>query len=445
MKISKLLSPFLFLGLVLTVINCTDENIIDAPVLPPPAVEGFTATEGNGLVTLNWTKGDPKFVTNYELKYTPGDGEPINIPNTETSYTVNGLVNDTEYTFTLVAQKTIQTTTQSSEKVSITATPFEPDTAGPEITSFKFLAASNPDMALETEDRVDLTGTIDLENNTITFSEADVSAYVYRDKLVATFEVEAGATVAIGGADQTSGTTVQDFTSSVEYVVTKDGKTRTFIVTVNKNFFATIPDDNLRSFLISEGLPFNADNQLESNATAVIEYKSGAKINIDNVGIANVKGIEFFVTAKEIDAERNSFPSINISRNAGVKNILIGLNANIDNIEIGDKTDLEIIYMNDAINLTEMVMQPIIDANSGLKRFYAQGVGTGLASINVDNLTAMERLRLNESTAMASAASINTMLSKNPPIASDLGNLRVYKDSDGSQCGSYDASTYQCN
>jgi len=90
-------------------------------------------------------------------------------------------------------------------------------------------------------------------------------------------------------------------------------------------------------------------------------------------------------------------------------------------------------------------MQPIIDANSGLKRFYAQGVGTGLASINVDNLTAMERLRLNESTAMASAASINTMLSKNPPIASDLGNLRVYKDSDGSQCGSYDASTYQCN
>ena len=90
-------------------------------------------------------------------------------------------------------------------------------------------------------------------------------------------------------------------------------------------------------------------------------------------------------------------------------------------------------------------MQPIIDANLGLKRFYAQGVGTGLASINVDNLVAMERLRLNESTAMASATSINTMLGKNPPIASDLGNLRVYADSDGAQCGSYDPTTYQCN
>ena len=68
-----------------------------------------------------------------------------------------------------------------------------------------------------------------------------------------------------------------------------------------------------------------------------------------------------------------------------------------------------------------------------------------VVSLNVDNLVAMERLRLNESTAMASAASINTMLGKNPPIATDLGNLRIYADVDGVQCGSYDTATYECN
>jgi len=441
----KLKSIYIIAFIISIIFSCTDDNIIDAPVFPPPAVEGLTAVPGNGLVTLNWDNGNISLFTNYSLTYTPSDGEAINIPNNENTITINGLVNDTEYTFTLVAQNTVQLTTQSSEPAIVKATPFEPNTSGPELASFSFLAASNPNMALAQEDRTDLTGAIDLDNNTVTFTENDVSAYVYRDALVATFDVPVGAVVVVNGEEQTSGVSVQDFSLPVQYEITENGITRRYAVTVNKNQFATIPDDAFRAFLVAEGLPFNANNQLEYNSTMVTEYQAGGKINIDNVGIANVKGIEFFVGVKEIDAERNSFSSINVSRNAGLKNILVGLNANIDNIEIGDKTDLEIIYINDAIKLTETVMQPIIDANPGLKRFYAQGVGTSLASINVDNLTAMERLRLNESTAKASATSINTMLSKNPPIASDLGNLRIYADADGAQCGSYDPTTYQCN
>ena len=445
-KMKHFISPiYLILVLVLTVFSCTKDNIIDAPHFPPPAVEGFEVTPGNGEVTLNWLKGNTSLITNYSLSYTPSDGEPIIIPNTETSYTVNGLVNDQEYTFTLVAQKTIQTATQSSEAVTVTTTPFEPNLEGPEITSFTFLAASNPDMALEATDRVDLTGTIDLDNNTITFSDADVSAYIYRDKLVATFEVETGATVSVGGTDQTSGTSVQDFTSPLQYVVTKDGQSRTFTVTVNKNFFATIPDDAFRAFLIGKGLPFNAENQLETNAQAVIDYEAGSKFNIDNVGISNVKGVEFFVSVREIDSERNSFPSINISRNAAIEILVTGLNSELSDIQIGDLTQLIVIYVNDTPKLTKEVVQPILDANPNIYRFYNQGVATGLTDINVENLVKMERLRLNESTAKASAASINTLLSKNPPIATDLGNLRIYKDGDGTQCSSYDPTTYECN
>ena len=441
----NLKSTYLVVFILTILFGCTDNNIIDAPVFPPPAVGGLTVTPGNGLVTLNWENGNTTLFTNYALTYSPSDGEPIIIPNDVNTYTVNGLANGTEYTFTLVAQNMVQLTTQSSEPISVVVTPFEPNLSGPELSSFSFLSASNPDMALEAEDRIDLAGTIDLENNTVTFSEDNVSAYVYRDALVATFAVPVGAVVTVNGEEQTSGVTIQDFSSPVQYEITENGITRIFTITVNKNQFATIPDDAFRAFLVAEGLPFNADNQLEINSTMVTEYKLESKINIDNVGISNVKGIEFFVGVKEIDAERNSFPSINVSRNTGLKNILVGLNANINNIEIGELTQLEIIYINDAILLTETVMQPIIDANLGLKRFYAQGIGTGLVSLNVDNLVAMERLRLNESTAMASAASINTMLGKNPPIATDLGNLRIYADVDGVQCGSYDTATYECN
>jgi len=425
--------------------SCTDDNIIEAPVFPPPAVEGFTTVPGNGLVTLTWDSGNTALFSNYALTYTPGDGEPINIPNDQTTFTVNGLVNGTEYLFALVAQKESQATIQSSEPVTVTATPFEPNTSGPELASFNFMATSNPNMALEDEDITDLTGDIDLENNTVTFTEDKVSAYVYRDSLVATFSVPNDAVVVVNGEEQTSGVSVQDFTSPVQYDITENGITRSYIVTVNKSQYATIPDDAFRARLVELGMPFDEQNQLEINSTLVTAYNTDGKIDLDNAGITNIKGIEFFIGTKEIDAERNNFPTINLSKNVGLKNLIIGLNPALNNVEVGELTLLEIFYMNDAVNLTEMVIQPILDSNTGLKRFYAHGAGTGLVSVNVDKLTSLERLRLNESTASVSATSINTMLEANPPIASDLGNLRIYNDADGVECASYDPSTYKCN
>ena len=439
----KLKSHYCYLLIIMTslLLGCTDRNIIDAPVFPPPAVEGFTAVPGNGLVTLNWDNGNIALFSNYSLTYSPSDGDPISIPKSETTYTVNGLTNDTEYTFNLVAQNESQNSTQSSEPVSATTTPFEPNLSGPELTSFSFLAASNPDMALEEEDRVDLTGTVDLDNNTVTFSETEVSAYVYKDALVATFNVPSGAVVVVNGETQTSGVSVQDFSSQVQYDVTENNITRSYMVTINKNQFATIPDDAFRDFLVAEGLPFNANNQLEVNSTMVTEYKVGSKMNIDNVGIANAKGVEFFVGVTELDAENNSFPSINISRNTGLERLLVGANSNISNIDIGDKTNITLLYMHQTPLLTDV--QSILDNNINIFRFYAPGAA--LASVDVSNLVNMARLRLSESTATASAASINTLLSKNPPIATDLGNLRIYKDADGLQCIGYDPATYVCN
>jgi len=421
--------------------SCIKDDIIDAPVFPPAAVTDFTAAPGNAHVTLNWTINAQEVITNYSLTYTPSDGEPIIIPNDQNSYVVNGLTNDTEYTFTIVAQEVSQITTQSSEPTTVKSTPFEADTSGPELASFTFLAASNPNMALETEDIVDLNPMINQDDNTVIFSATDVSAYIYRDMLIPTFEVPSGAMVTVDGVEQTSGVSSQNFTAPVQYDITENGITRTYIITVNKNQYATIPDDAFRAKLVEFGMPFNDENQLDITSTLVTEYNTTGKINLDTAGIANIKGIEFFVGTREIDAERNTFPSINTSRNVGLIGLVLGTNSEL--VSIVTSNTVQILYVNHLPKMDAAVIQPIIDANPGLLRLYAQG--TPLGAITVENLTVMERLRLSESTAMASATSINALLALNPPIASDLGNLRIYADADGTQCGSYDPTTYMCN
>ena len=90
-----------------------------------------------------------------------------------------------------------------------------------ELTSFAFLAATNPALA------ADVTATIGAADVTaaVPFG-TDVTA------LIATFTTS-GTGVTVGGVAQTSGATANDFTSPVTYVVTAgDGTTRPYTVTV---------------------------------------------------------------------------------------------------------------------------------------------------------------------------------------------------------------------
>ena len=424
---------------ICVLLGCTDKNIVSVPVFPPSQVENFTVTPGDSEVTLVWSINDNEIITGYEIRYSPEGGNPILLNNDISKYVVTSLINDTEYTFSLFAKNG----TQSSEATIITATPKEINLSGPELSSFTFAASTNRDMALDSADIIDLKGIIDQDNNTVTFDAENISAYIYLDALVPTLDVPEGATVTVDEETHISEETAQDFTRAVQYKITLDGKTRVYTVTIEKNQFATIPDAAFVTKLKDLGLPFNEDNQLDAFSSKVVNYESTSKLDVDGAGITDIKGIEFFVNVKEIDAENNTFPSINISRNTGLKNLVIGSNSEIATINLGDKTDIEIIYINDTPKLNKTIMQPILDANaSSLKRFYAHGT-TGLTSVDVSNLIVIERLRLDESTARASAASINTLLAKNPPIASNLKDLRVY--SNGEKCESYNSETYECD
>ncbi|WP_302461212.1 outer membrane protein assembly factor BamB family protein [Bacteroides clarus] len=95
-----------------TSVNCTPKNA-------RYPVTDLTATAGNERVRLNWTKPNSERFTNYQITVSPS-GKVITLDDTSLeSYIIEGLTNDMEYTFSMVASYP----TGNSEPVEVSATP----------------------------------------------------------------------------------------------------------------------------------------------------------------------------------------------------------------------------------------------------------------------------------------------------------------------------------
>ena len=82
-------------------------------------VTDLSATAGSERVRLSWTKPNSERFTNYQITVNPG-GKVITLDDTSLEfYVVDGLVNDTEYTFSMIASYP----TGNSEVVEASATP----------------------------------------------------------------------------------------------------------------------------------------------------------------------------------------------------------------------------------------------------------------------------------------------------------------------------------
>lgn len=119
------------------------------------------------------------------------------------------------------------------------------------------------------------TTTIDAENHTVNVTVpygTDVTA------LVATFTASTGATVTVGEASQESGTTSNNFTSSVTYTVkAEDGSTQDFVITVTtaKNSAKSITSFNLYERNNSSYITKNVIGTIDEAAhtiTATVSY-----------------------------------------------------------------------------------------------------------------------------------------------------------------------------
>ena len=95
-----------------TSVNCTPKNA-------RYPVTNLTATAGNERVRLNWIKPNSERFTNYQITVIPS-GKVITLDDTSLeSYIIEGLTNDMEYTFSMVASYP----TGNSEPVEVSATP----------------------------------------------------------------------------------------------------------------------------------------------------------------------------------------------------------------------------------------------------------------------------------------------------------------------------------
>src|SRR5262249_10762460 len=107
----------------------------------------------------------------------------------------------------------------------------KPSPSAKDITSMRFLLASNPGLAADTVGRI--AGTAIRAD---AWFATDITA------LKATFKTT-GERVTVAGVEQVSGETANDFTHPVTYTVTaRDGSTRDFIVTVAKTTFGSKVD-----------------------------------------------------------------------------------------------------------------------------------------------------------------------------------------------------------
>ncbi len=102
---------------------------------PPSEVTNLTAEPNDTKIALTWTKPTENDLASYELSYEPGGGTQT-LTNDIESYTIEGLINDTEYTITI---KTKDEVGNISTGTIVKATPKEGDNTPPaEASDFTF-------------------------------------------------------------------------------------------------------------------------------------------------------------------------------------------------------------------------------------------------------------------------------------------------------------------
>ena len=146
-----------------------------------------------------------------------GTGEIDNIPAGKRCIIVQGLDSSGAIRYQGECPGIMITAGQTTDAGTITMTEYD----AKEISTFGFTAATNPDLSADVTAAISGTGI----TATVPYG-TDVTA------LVATYTTT-GSSVSVGGTAQTSGTTVNDFSSSVTYTVTAaDASTQDYTVTV---------------------------------------------------------------------------------------------------------------------------------------------------------------------------------------------------------------------
>jgi uncharacterized repeat protein (TIGR02543 family) len=110
------------IGLFVVLIAVSGCQLFGPPgdTTPPRAVSSLSAAAGDQEVVLTWTDPSDADLDHIEVGWQPGSDARENVSAGSQSYTITGLTNGTEYTFTVWA---IDTAGNESTSVSVRATP----------------------------------------------------------------------------------------------------------------------------------------------------------------------------------------------------------------------------------------------------------------------------------------------------------------------------------
>jgi len=101
-------------------VGCPTPTSDDPDRTPPEPVTELTATAGNGEVLLSWTDPEDGDLDHIEIRWSPGDDDPVTVDAGEEGLSITGLTNGTPYTFLLVS---VNNASNRSEAADVSATP----------------------------------------------------------------------------------------------------------------------------------------------------------------------------------------------------------------------------------------------------------------------------------------------------------------------------------
>lgn len=196
---------------------------------------------------------------------------------------------------------------------------------------------------------------------------------------------------------------------TIRPVVTSSGEETTDIVIDATNF----PDENFRAWLLEQD--YGQDGVLTQE-----EIQSVTVINVDEKGISDFKGIEFFTALKKLNCPSNQLTSINISKNTALER-LICYNNQLTSLDVTKNTALIILECS-SNSLTSLdVSQNVVlqDLSCG---------GNQLTSLDVSNNVALQYLSCGANQLSSLDVSNNIALTSLNCAQNQLTSLDVTKN-----------------
>lgn len=305
------------------------------------------------------------------------------------------------------------------QETPTTPTPTTPLSSSKAITAFSFTSPAAAGTINEAAHTIDIT----------------VPAGTNVTTLIATF-TSTGASAKVGTLAQVSGTTPNNFTTSVTYTVTaQDGSTQNYVVAVTvASPYVTIPDTNFRNYLkgkIPSAFGGVGGNQLNTTASAVLNLKD---MDLYYLNIVDLKGIEYFTGLTTFSCYYNKVVTLDLSKNTALTSINCGLNE-LTTLILGNNVVLTDLECN-GNNLTTFDLSKntaLTDLDCSLNK---------LTSLDVSKNTALKDLHIGNNKLTILDVSKNTVLRSleidaaikcsHPSIKAFKSNIyNVLSDADG--------------